>query len=106
MCAAGRHYTEDDRGLIPAYDSKFSVLSWKVWLTYDTQVSADRLSNPSLVVGSPSIALPAGAAVYEARTEAPLKELWLEVDVTQLDFYDRADAVTASAEAVADFFRA
>ncbi|MEM8972776.1 MAG: alpha/beta hydrolase [Pseudomonadota bacterium] len=100
------YYTEEDRGLIPAYDNKFSVLSWKPWLTYDAQVSADRLTKPTLMVGSPSIALPAGAAAYEARMNAPLEKLWLGEDVTQFDFYDRADAVKASADAVAEFFKA
>ncbi|MBE1284165.1 MAG: alpha/beta hydrolase [Rhodobacteraceae bacterium] len=100
------YYTEEDRGLIPAYDNKFSVASWKPWLTYDAQVSADRLTKPMLMVGSASIALPAGAAAYEARTKAPLEKLWLGEDVTQFDFYDRQDAVTAAADAVADFLNA
>jgi hypothetical protein len=100
------YYTEEDRGLIPAYDNKFSVASWKPWLTYDAQVSADRLAKPMLMVGSASIALPAGAAAYEARTKAPLEKLWLGEDVTQFDFYDRKDAVTAAADAVADFLSA
>ncbi len=99
------YYTEADRGMIPAYDNKFSVLSWKPWLTYDALASADRLTKPMLMVGSPSIALPAGAAAYEARTEAPLEKLWLGDDVTQFDFYDRKDVVAASADAVAQFFR-
>ncbi|MEM8541803.1 MAG: alpha/beta hydrolase [Pseudomonadota bacterium] len=97
------YYTEQDRGLIPAYDNKFSVASWKPWLTYDAQASADRLTKPILMVGSPSIALLAGAEAYEARTKAPLEKLWLGEDVTQFDFYDRKDAVTASADAVAEF---
>lgn len=100
------YYTEADRGLIPAYDNKFSAASWKPWLTYDAQMSADRLTKPMLMVGSPSIALPAGAEAYEARTKAPLEKLWLGEDVTQFDFYDRTDAVTAAADAVADFLGA
>ena len=100
------YYTETDRGLIPAYDNKFSLGSWKPWLTYDAQQSADRLSKPMLMVGSPSIALPAGATAYEARTKAPLEKLWLGEDVTQFDFYDRKDVVTAAADAVADFLKA
>lgn len=100
------YYTEEDRGLIPAYDNKFSVASWKPWLTYDAQASASRLTKPMLMVGSPSIALPAGAAAYEARMTAPLEKLWLGKDVTQFDFYDRKDAVTAAADAVADFVTA
>ncbi|MBV7396430.1 alpha/beta hydrolase [Mameliella sediminis] len=100
------YYTEEDRGLIPAYDNKFSVASWKPWLTYDAQASADRLTKPMLMVGSPSIALPAGANAYESRTKAPLERLWLGEDVTQFDFYDRKDVVTAAADAVADFLTA
>jgi fermentation-respiration switch protein FrsA (DUF1100 family) len=100
------YYTEEHRGLIPRFDNKFSVLTWKPWLTYDAQASADRLTKPMLMVGSPSIALPAGAAAYEARTRAPLEKLWLGEDVTQFDFYDRKDAVTAAADAVAEFLSA
>ncbi|WP_206080263.1 alpha/beta hydrolase [Pacificoceanicola onchidii] len=100
------YYTEADRGLIAAYDNKFAVASWKPWLTYDAQASADQLDKPVLMVGSPAIALPAGAAAYEARTKAPLEKVWLGEDVTQFDFYDRADVVIASADAVADFFQA
>lgn len=97
------YYTETDRGLIASYDNKFSALSWKSWLNYDAQASADRLKKPALLVGSPSIALPADAAAYEARTRAPLQKVWLDEDVTQFDFYDRADVVTKSADAVAQF---
>lgn len=97
------YYTEADRGLIAAYDNKFSPLGWKPWLTYDAQASADRLTKPVMMVGSPSIAIPAGAAAYEARTKAPLEKLWLGADATQFDFYDRADVVQTSADAVSDF---
>ncbi len=97
------YYTEEDRGLIPAYDNKFSLASWKPWLTYDAMASADRLEKPMLMVGSPSIALPDGVPAYEARMTAPLEKLWLAEDVTQFDFYDREDVVVAAAGAVADF---
>ena len=100
------YYTEADRGLIPAYDNKFSVASWKPWLTYDAQASANRLTKPMLMVGSPTIALPAGAEAYGARTRAPVEKLWLGKDVTQFDFYDRQDVVTTAADAVAAFFTA
>ena len=99
------YYTEEHRGLIPAYDNKFSTLTWKPWLTYDAQVSADRLTKPTLMVGSDGIALPAGVAAYEQRTAAPLEKLWLSDDVNQFDFYDREDVVVAASDAVADFFK-
>ncbi|NES00485.1 MAG: alpha/beta hydrolase, partial [Symploca sp. SIO1B1] len=88
----------------PTYDNKFSILTWKPWLTYDAQASADRLSKPILMVGSPAIALPAGAEAYAQRTRAPLERLWLGDDVTQFDFYDRADVVITASDAVTAFF--
>ncbi len=100
------YYTEKDRGLISEYDNKFSAASWKPWLTYDAQESADRLFKPLLLVGSPGIALPAGAEAYENRTTAPLEKVWLDGDVSQFDFYDRVDVVNAAADAVATFFHA
>lgn len=99
------YYTENDRGLIDQYDNKFSVLTWKPWLTYDAQQSADQLSKPVLMVGSEGMALPAGADAYEKRTRAPLEKVWLADDVSQFDFYDRVDIVNAAADAVADFFK-
>lgn len=98
-------YTEEDRGLITAYDNRFSLASWKPWLTYDGLASADRLNKPMLMIGSPSIALPTGADAYEKRMRAPLEKVWLGDDVTQFDFYDRADAVTAASDAVAGFLK-
>lgn len=98
------YYTEKERGLIPAYDNKFSMASWKPWLTYDALASAARVTKPMLMVGSPAIALPAGVVEYESRMQTPPQKLWLGDDVTQFDFYDRTDAVLTSANAVADFF--
>lgn len=98
------YYTEVDRGLIPEYDNKFNSLSWKPWLTYDAFASAQRLRKPLLMVGSVSMALPAGATLYEARTHASVTKLWLDDDVTQFDFYDREDVVRATSNAVATHF--
>ena len=97
------YYTEADRGLIAEYDNRFSVSSWEPWLTYDAQAVADRLLVPTLIVCSESAALPAGAHAFAKRTKAPATELWLD-DVSQFDFYDRADVVTTSIAAVVDHF--
>eukprot|EP00523_Entomoneis_sp_CCMP467_P012032 CAMPEP_0168717850 /NCGR_PEP_ID=MMETSP0724-20121128/211_1 /TAXON_ID=265536 /ORGANISM="Amphiprora sp., Strain CCMP467" /LENGTH=304 /DNA_ID=CAMNT_0008764337 /DNA_START=85 /DNA_END=999 /DNA_ORIENTATION=- len=99
------YYSESDRGLIPEYDNKFNVAGWKPWLSYNAQASAGRIEKPMLMVGSDSIALPAGATAYEKCTKAPLEKVWLGSDVTQFDFYDRADVVEKSADAVAEFFQ-
>ena len=98
------YYTEEDRGLIPEYDNKFNVLSWKPWLTFNSQLSATRLKKPCLMVGSDGMALPAGAAAYEQATKAPLKKVWLANDVNQFDFYDRKDIVMEAVDAVFEFF--
>ena len=97
------YYTEEDRGLIDAYDNKFSVLSWKPWLTYDAQLSADRLTKPVLMVVSPSIALPGGVAAYEKRTNAEVTKVELGENVSQFDFYDDRSVVMKAADAVAEF---
>ena len=99
------YYTEEHRGLISEYDNKFSVLTWKPWLTYDAQASADRITKPVLMVGSEGIALPTGAETYETRTKAPIEKLWLDGDANQFDFYDREDVVVAASDAVAKFFQ-
>lgn len=99
------YYTETDRGLIAAYDNKFSVLTWKSWLTYDAMKSAGRLTKPMLMVGSSGMALPAGAAEYESRMTTRLRKLWFGDDVSQFDFYDRSDIVSEASSAVADFLK-
>ncbi len=97
------YYTEEARGLIAAYDNKFNIASWEPWLTYDAQASADRLTASTLIICSEAAALPSGAHAYVQRTQAPVKEIWLE-NVNQFDFYDRVDIVKLSADAMAQHF--
>ena len=101
------YYSECHRGLIDSYDNKFNIRTWKPWLTYDGQASADRLAKPLLLVGSDGIALLDGAKAYEKRaTKAPtIEKVWLGEDATQFDFYDRSDVVKAAADAAATFFQ-
>ena len=98
------YYTEPERGLIDAYDNRFALRSWRPWLTYDALDSAERLGVPMLVIGSDAMALPDGAKRYIARTHAPVQERWLD-DISQFDFYDRADIVAQSADALAAHLR-
>ena len=104
------YYSENNRGLIQAYDNKFNILSWKPWLTYNALESADRLDKPMLLVGSDGIALPDGVKAYEQRLaqknkSAILEKVWLDKSITQFDFCDNVAAVKASADAVAAFFQ-
>lgn len=98
------YYTEEDRGLIEAYDNRFNLSSWEPWLTYDAQESADRLTKPTMIINSEAAALPAGAHAFAKRTQAPVTEIWFE-DVNQFDFYDREDVVERSTGAIAKFFK-
>ena len=97
------YYTEEDRGLIPEYDNKFNAASWEGWLTYDALVTADSLEKPTLLVHSEAAAIPQGAKEYARRMGDDATAIWLE-DTTQFDFYDRPEAVDASADAVAEHF--
>ncbi|MCY3630238.1 MAG: alpha/beta hydrolase [Rhodothermaceae bacterium] len=97
------YYTEEHRGLIPEYDNKFNVCSWKPWLTYNALSSASRLKKPTLLVGSEGMALPSGAAAYEQAVGVPVQKIWLADDINQFDFYDRKDIVTTVLDAVTEF---
>ncbi|NQZ01908.1 MAG: alpha/beta hydrolase [Bdellovibrionales bacterium] len=99
------YYTEKDRGLIKEYDNKFNVASWSGWLNYDALASASKLRGKVLFVGSDAMALPQGAAAYEKLAKGKVEKLWLD-NVTQFDFYDKKEAVTASADAVVKHFKA
>jgi len=97
------YYTEEDRGLIPAYDNKFNVASWEGWLTYDAIETADKLEKPVLLVHSEAAAIPQGAKEYATRMGDNATQLWLD-DITQFDFYDRPDAVATATAAVSEHF--
>lgn len=97
------YYTESGRGLIAEYDNKFNAASWEGWLTYDAIQTADQLEKPTLLVHSDAAAIPQGAKEYARRMGDNAVTIWLD-DVTQFDFYDRPDAVKASAEAVSEHF--
>lgn len=96
------YYTEAERGLIPEYDNRFNLASWKPWLTYDAQQSAKTQDKPVLIVASEAMAVPAGAKQYQQNAQN-VRSVWLD-GVNQFDFYDRPEPVAQSAEAVAEFF--
>ena len=98
------YYTEAERGLIPEYNNLFNVASWEPWLTYDALSGAVQQDKPVLLVGSESMALPAGTHQYLEQSGENVSALWLE-DVSQFDFYDVTQPVSESANAVAEHFK-
>lgn len=98
------YYTQADRGMIPAWRNEADPAFWRGWLTFDAVQVAPQLRQPFLMVHSEAAAIPQGAHKFYGKLAAPKHELWLE-NVQQLDFYDRAAPVKASADAVAAHFR-
>lgn len=96
------YYTEEDRGLIPAYDNKFNVASWRPWLTFDAIQYADKIPGKVLFVESEAMALPQGSAAFKA-VAGDLVESHNLPGVSQFDFYDRAVPVSEAVSAVVDF---
>ena len=94
------YYTEADRGMIPAWRNEVDPSFWRGWLSFDALRAAPSLRQPFLMVHSEAAAIPQGARSFYAAVTAPKQELWLE-GVGQLDFYDRAEPVRRSADAVA-----
>ncbi|WED23020.1 alpha/beta fold hydrolase [Vibrio sp. JC009] len=99
------YYTETDRGLIPEYDNKFNVASWDGWLNYNAQLSADKLTQPTLMVASEAMALPAGAHMYLDNAGDNVSAIWLD-GVSQFDFYDQPEPVKNAVNAISEFFEA
>lgn len=97
------YYTETDRGAIPQWENTFNLASWEGWLTFDAQTASD-LKQPFFMVHSEAAAIPQGARQFFGNVRGVKGELWID-GVSQLDFYDRAAPVTASADAVAKHFR-
>lgn len=97
------YYTEPERGAIPEYVNKFNLASWEGWLTYDAIAIADNLTKPVLIVHSEAAAIPQGAQEFYSRLSGEKEQLWLE-NITQFDFYDNPQAVTAAGNAVAEHF--
>lgn len=98
------YYTEEDRGLIDAWDNRFDVRSWEGWLTFDALALAPRVQQPTLIVHSESAAIPKGARRFLEGLGAPHAQLWLE-DVSQFDFYDQDRPVGEAVDAAADHLR-
>lgn len=99
------YYTDTNRGLIPAYDNQFNVMTWEPWLTYDAIQTAEQLQKPTLLVHSQDAAIPQGAQKYLEHAGENTRSVWFD-GITQFDFYDQPAAVQRAADAVAAHFTA
>jgi hypothetical protein len=101
----GGYYFEPTRGAVPGYDNKWNVASWEGWLTYYPADHAERLDKPLTIVHSEAAAIPQGVKRFLSGYPGTATAVWLE-NISQFDFYDRSDAVTTAADAVAESCRA
>lgn len=92
------YYTDPARGAIPQWRNEADEAFWEGWLTFDGVASAPRLQQPLLLVHSEAAALPRAAQRFYSDVTAPKDQLWLD-GVSQFDFYDRPDAVSAAVDA-------
>ncbi|CAM1340979.1 alpha/beta hydrolase [Tenacibaculum amylolyticum] len=96
------YYTEEDRGLITAYDNKFNVASWRPWLTFDAIQYADKIPGKILFVESEAMALPQGSKAFKAIAGDKVESVNLP-NVTQFDFYDKEGPVAEAVSSVASY---
>lgn len=99
------YYTEKDRGLIPEFDNKFNLASWRPWLTFDAIQYANKIPSEILFVESEAMALPQGSEAFKAVAGDKVKSVNLS-NVTQFDFYDKPEPVNKAVNSVAEFMKA
>ncbi len=97
------YYTDTNRGAIPAYDNKFSTLTWEPWLAYDAIKTASQIKKPVLLVHSEDAAIPQGAKKFAAKGGENINLIMLD-GITQFDFYDEPDSMKAAVERVDSHF--
>jgi dienelactone hydrolase len=105
LMAFDGYYSDPARGAIPAYDNKWNVTSWEPWLTYFPADSAATFDKPLAIVHSEAAAIPQGVRAFVAGLAGEANVTWLE-NVDQFSFYDREDAMNASADMLAKHFAA
>lgn len=97
------YYTEEERGLIPEFDNKFNVASWEGWLSFDGVHTAEKQTQPTLIIHSEAAAIPKGVKEFSRRMGDRATTLWFD-GVTQYDFYDGSQPIDRALEAVVEHF--
>ncbi len=96
------YYTDPSRGMIPAWDNRFALMSWGDWLRFDSLAPASSLRVPTLVLHSDQAALPDMARRFFAALPGPRAIYWSTEP--HMDFYDKPEPVQRSVGLAVDFF--
>jgi fermentation-respiration switch protein FrsA (DUF1100 family) len=97
-------YYGTSRGAVPNYVNGFAVQSRAYLLPFDVMAAAGDMNVPVIIVHSEQALLPGLAREFHAGLRARKEDLWVESQ-GQIDFYDDAKLIAASADAVASWFR-
>jgi hypothetical protein len=98
-------YYGTKRGAVPNYVNQFAVQSRAYLLPFDAMGAAEILKIPVIIVHSERALLPELARDFHQRLRVERHGLWLQSE-GQIDFYDDARLIAASADAVAKWFGA
>jgi len=98
------YYLDPARGAIPEWGSRFAVMAWTQWLTYNALTCAAHVAQPVRIVHSRDGAVPDGAEAFADGLATPADLIW--TDGGQLDFYDQPCQVDFAVTQMADHFRA
>ncbi len=104
------YYLNPERGAIPEWSNdKFAVMSWEDWLTTDPMPTADKLSQPTLMIHSDGAVLPQYTKNYFDRVASEDKELyWMETELEspyhQFSYYDQDSEVNESVRQASRWF--
>lgn len=97
------YYLDKNRGAIPEWENKFSVQSWKGWLTFDPIHYADQIKTPIAIIHSENGAVPMGTKEFFEKLTCEKVIHWLSGN--QFDFYDQPGRIKESLEKVDTFFK-
>jgi fermentation-respiration switch protein FrsA (DUF1100 family) len=95
-------YLDPERGGIPQWPNRFTVMAWPGWLDFDAVALATKVTVPVLLVHSEEAAIPDGARRFHEGLVGPKEFLWTEG--IQFDFYDQSPQVDLAADAAAEHF--
>jgi len=104
------YYLNPERGAIPQWSAdKFAVMSWEDWLTTDPMPTAEKLTQPTLMIHSDGAVLPQYTKNYFDKISNPDKKLhWMKTDLDspfhQFNYYDQEAEVQEAVQEASNWF--